>query len=242
MIDLSSEQPTSWKDKLVNQSSKDVFNGSERKEDLDIWDGDIQKSIMNGVNSGPTGEKKNALPGMTTENRNTTVDDSEKKDGIYGPWMIVERKLRRKFRENVQNSLSNQESEKEGSCFRVINNRDLYKDVYEGDFSNSRRSKWKEIMNGNFLGKDSASHYNGRIELSKRNNNKGKLKEVVSIVGLSPIIKENVGPNLEPRSNLNSINENLQVTKESINCLGLGDSPDVQARDLLDQLVPDSVA
>ncbi|MBA0692993.1 hypothetical protein Goari_010511 [Gossypium aridum] len=42
---------------------------------------------------------------MTTENRNTIVDNSEKKDRIYGPWMIVERKSRRKFRENVQNSL-----------------------------------------------------------------------------------------------------------------------------------------
>ncbi|MBA0721842.1 hypothetical protein Golax_009346 [Gossypium laxum] len=42
---------------------------------------------------------------MTTENRNTVVDDSEKKDRIYGPWMIVERKSRQKFRENVQNSL-----------------------------------------------------------------------------------------------------------------------------------------
>ncbi|MBA0692992.1 hypothetical protein Goari_010510 [Gossypium aridum] len=47
MIDLSSEQPTSWRDKLVDQSSKDAFNGSEGKEDLDIWDGDIQKSIVN---------------------------------------------------------------------------------------------------------------------------------------------------------------------------------------------------
>ncbi|MBA0746826.1 hypothetical protein Gogos_009309 [Gossypium gossypioides] len=43
MIYLSSEQPTSWRDKLVDQSSKDAFNGSKRKEDLDIWDGDIQK-------------------------------------------------------------------------------------------------------------------------------------------------------------------------------------------------------
>ncbi|MBA0746827.1 hypothetical protein Gogos_009310 [Gossypium gossypioides] len=95
---------------------------------------------------------------MTTKNRNTVMDDLEKKDRNYGPWMIVERKSRWKFRENVQNSL------------------------------------------------------------------------------------EKVGPNAEPRSNLNSINENLQVTKELINCLGLGDSPDVQARDLLDILVPDSVA
>ncbi|MBA0732751.1 hypothetical protein Gogos_016819, partial [Gossypium gossypioides] len=43
MIDLSSIQPTSWRDKLVGQSSKDAFNGSEGKKDLDFLDGDIQK-------------------------------------------------------------------------------------------------------------------------------------------------------------------------------------------------------
>ncbi|MBA0756622.1 hypothetical protein Gogos_005435 [Gossypium gossypioides] len=34
---------------LVGQSSKDTFNDSEGKDDLDILDGDIQKSIVNGV-------------------------------------------------------------------------------------------------------------------------------------------------------------------------------------------------
>ncbi|PPD78568.1 hypothetical protein GOBAR_DD24486 [Gossypium barbadense] len=36
---------------LVGQSSKDTFNDSEGKDDLDILDGDIQKSIVNGVHS-----------------------------------------------------------------------------------------------------------------------------------------------------------------------------------------------
>ncbi|MBA0846823.1 hypothetical protein Goshw_007900 [Gossypium schwendimanii] len=51
MIDLSSIQPTSWRDKLVGQSSKDAFNRSEGKEDLDFLYVDIQKSIVNGVPS-----------------------------------------------------------------------------------------------------------------------------------------------------------------------------------------------
>ncbi|MBA0819399.1 hypothetical protein Gohar_027963 [Gossypium harknessii] len=51
MIDLSSVQPTSWRDKLVGQSSKDAFNRSEGKEDLDFLYEDIQKSIVNGVPS-----------------------------------------------------------------------------------------------------------------------------------------------------------------------------------------------
>ncbi|MBA0713742.1 hypothetical protein Golax_012758, partial [Gossypium laxum] len=51
LIDPSPEKPISWRDMLVGQSSKDTFNDSEGKEDLDILDGDIQKSIVNGVPS-----------------------------------------------------------------------------------------------------------------------------------------------------------------------------------------------
>ncbi|PPR93864.1 hypothetical protein GOBAR_AA26805 [Gossypium barbadense] len=51
MIDLTSEQPVSWKDKLVGQSSKNDITGSERREDFVIMDGDIQKSFVNGVPS-----------------------------------------------------------------------------------------------------------------------------------------------------------------------------------------------
>ncbi|PPR86185.1 hypothetical protein GOBAR_AA34507 [Gossypium barbadense] len=49
MVDLSFEQPILWKDKLVGQSPKDTLNRSEGREDLDILEGDIQKSIVNGV-------------------------------------------------------------------------------------------------------------------------------------------------------------------------------------------------
>ncbi|PPS05899.1 hypothetical protein GOBAR_AA14745 [Gossypium barbadense] len=49
MIDLSSDQPTSWRDKLFGHSSKDVFNGSEEKKVIDILEGDIQKTFVNGV-------------------------------------------------------------------------------------------------------------------------------------------------------------------------------------------------
>ncbi|KAH1073065.1 hypothetical protein J1N35_025393 [Gossypium stocksii] len=96
-------------------------------------------------NSGPSSEKENAPPEMTSEIQNTVVDGSKKKDKKFGPWMIVERKSRRKFRENVQNSLDNQESEKEGSRFKVLNNRDLYKDVSERDLPDSRHCKEKKL-------------------------------------------------------------------------------------------------
>ncbi|MBA0870858.1 hypothetical protein Goshw_018003, partial [Gossypium schwendimanii] len=51
LIDPSPEKPITWRDMLVGQSSKDTFNDLEGKEDLDILDGDIQKSIVNGVPS-----------------------------------------------------------------------------------------------------------------------------------------------------------------------------------------------
>ncbi|MBA0818912.1 hypothetical protein Gohar_025515 [Gossypium harknessii] len=51
MINSSPEKPISWKDMLVGQSSKYTFNGLEGKDDLDILDGDIQKSFVNGLPS-----------------------------------------------------------------------------------------------------------------------------------------------------------------------------------------------
>ncbi|MBA0740125.1 hypothetical protein Gogos_013347 [Gossypium gossypioides] len=41
MIELSSDQPTSWRDMLVSHSSKGGFNGLEEKEVIDILEGDI---------------------------------------------------------------------------------------------------------------------------------------------------------------------------------------------------------
>ncbi|PPD85295.1 hypothetical protein GOBAR_DD17775 [Gossypium barbadense] len=51
LINLSPEKPISWRDMLVGQSSKDTFNDSEGKDNLDILDGGIQKLIVNGVPS-----------------------------------------------------------------------------------------------------------------------------------------------------------------------------------------------
>ncbi|MBA0615710.1 hypothetical protein Godav_015825 [Gossypium davidsonii] len=57
MIELSSDQPTSWRDMLVGHSSKGGFNGLEvidileGKEVIDILEGDIQRTIVNGVPS-----------------------------------------------------------------------------------------------------------------------------------------------------------------------------------------------
>ncbi|KAA3463576.1 GroES-like zinc-binding alcohol dehydrogenase family protein [Gossypium australe] len=51
MVYLPLEQNISWRDKLVGQSSKDGSIDSERKEAFDILEGDIQKSIKNGIPS-----------------------------------------------------------------------------------------------------------------------------------------------------------------------------------------------
>ncbi|KAA3469599.1 ATPase GET3 [Gossypium australe] len=51
MVDLTPEQTISWRDKLVGQPSKDCPNGSERGEAFDILEGDIQKSVVNGIPS-----------------------------------------------------------------------------------------------------------------------------------------------------------------------------------------------
>ncbi|KAG8491112.1 hypothetical protein CXB51_014284 [Gossypium anomalum] len=45
MIELSSDQPTSWRDMLVIQSLKGGFNGSKEKEVIDILEGDIQRTV-----------------------------------------------------------------------------------------------------------------------------------------------------------------------------------------------------
>ncbi|MBA0579675.1 hypothetical protein Gorai_021924, partial [Gossypium raimondii] len=99
-------------------------------------------------NYGPFVEKKIDSLETIPKNQYMVMDELVKKDENCGPWMIVKRKSRRKFRDNVQKSLGNQERKKEGSHFRILNNRDLNKEVYNGDLSDSRRSKGKVIING----------------------------------------------------------------------------------------------
>ncbi|KAH1046335.1 hypothetical protein J1N35_037119 [Gossypium stocksii] len=51
LVDLIIEQTISWKDKLVGHSSNVTGNGLEEKEDFDLLDGGIQKSIVNDIPS-----------------------------------------------------------------------------------------------------------------------------------------------------------------------------------------------
>ncbi|KAK5772658.1 hypothetical protein PVK06_048951 [Gossypium arboreum] len=51
-------------------------------------------------------------------NQNLNIETTEKKDGNYGPWMIVERKSRRKSRIEMQKSYENLKREKESSNLR----------------------------------------------------------------------------------------------------------------------------
>ncbi|MBA0881598.1 hypothetical protein Goshw_026024 [Gossypium schwendimanii] len=51
LIDTSPEKSISWRNMLVGQSSKDTLIDLEGKEDLDILDGDIQKTFVDGVPS-----------------------------------------------------------------------------------------------------------------------------------------------------------------------------------------------
>ncbi|KAK5832604.1 hypothetical protein PVK06_016406 [Gossypium arboreum] len=112
MIELSSDQPTSWRDMLVGQSSKNGSNGLDEKEAFDILEGDIQRTVVNGVPSITFSERihqifiqgmgmwktfveMNANSSMSIpENQKMTVEEAEKKEANSRPWMILERKSR----------------------------------------------------------------------------------------------------------------------------------------------------
>ncbi|KAH1129461.1 hypothetical protein J1N35_000839 [Gossypium stocksii] len=59
----------------------------------------------------------------TLENPSRAVDEPEKINESYGPWMIVERKSRRKFRDFNSKYAGNQGKESEGSRFIDLNSR-----------------------------------------------------------------------------------------------------------------------
>ncbi|MBA0787425.1 hypothetical protein Gotri_006751, partial [Gossypium trilobum] len=92
-------------------------------------------------NSETPSEKENTPSEMASEFQNTTKVDAEKEHGNFGPWMIVEKKSRRKIRDNAQNSLNDQQIGKEGSRFRALNNKDMHKEDFEGFLPDTRRHK-----------------------------------------------------------------------------------------------------
>ncbi|PPS02926.1 hypothetical protein GOBAR_AA17745 [Gossypium barbadense] len=217
VVEMISEQPTSWRDMLVVHSSNDGFNNSGEKDTIDIVEGDIQKSVVNGVPSitfsdrihqifiqGPwtifgqyltvqpwtmafdptqaypsvvmawirfptllsylynrkiiteigelveyeslstiyfhcgwyghvenicnfkstesMAEGNRGSPKAEPEIQNLNVEEPEKKDGNFGPWMIVERKSKRKPRDSQQKLSEFYEKDKEGSRFSSSKN------------------------------------------------------------------------------------------------------------------------
>ncbi|PPS16159.1 hypothetical protein GOBAR_AA04408 [Gossypium barbadense] len=98
VMDLSAEQISSWKDKLVSQSSKFNRNGLEEKEDFDLLEGDIQKSIVNEMctfkaDEHNTGDES-LMIGLSPKNQNLAINNMLENRKTYGSWMLVEKKSR----------------------------------------------------------------------------------------------------------------------------------------------------
>ncbi|MBA0772642.1 hypothetical protein Gotri_007985, partial [Gossypium trilobum] len=113
-------------------------------------------------NSEILSEKENAPLEISSEIQNTVKVGVEKEYGNLRPWMIVEKKSRRKIREND----------------------------FEEFLLDTRRYKGKEILHGNSMGKDSATPYNGRICGEKTHKPKEKLhniKKPASSLGIGVI-------------------------------------------------------
>ncbi|MBA0709291.1 hypothetical protein Golax_024330, partial [Gossypium laxum] len=76
-------------------------------------------------NSELNAKKKPAPPELLPKNHSMVVDRPAEKGKNYGPWMLVERKPRWKFRHIAQKNVEIQEKHMEGSRFRSLTDRDL---------------------------------------------------------------------------------------------------------------------
>ncbi|PPD80711.1 hypothetical protein GOBAR_DD22375 [Gossypium barbadense] len=185
-------------------------------------------------------EKENAPSDLSSEFQNTNKVDEEKENGNFGPWMIVEKKSRRKIREKVNNSLNNPQSGKEGTRFRVLNDEDSVKKDDEGFMMDSRRDKGKEISQDISMGKVPNAFFNGKFEWRKSNNNKSKDVGLKDSGG--PTSKVNGRPILEPNNSFSILKENSPNIVKAFSSLGHGDLTAGQARGDLGSPAPELVA
>ncbi|MBA0646241.1 hypothetical protein Goklo_014219 [Gossypium klotzschianum] len=102
--------------------------------------------------------------------------------------MIVERRSKKNFRDNVQHSYGYQENETKGFRFRALNNRNLNQELPEWDMADLRRNKGKEILIVNKQSKESSYRYNGRLEMNSKN--KGKSKELGPKLGQVRLLED----------------------------------------------------
>ncbi|KAK8289993.1 hypothetical protein V6Z12_D07G230300 [Gossypium hirsutum] len=181
-------------------------------------------------------EKEIAPPELSSELQNTNKVDVEKENGNFGPWMIVEKKSRRKIREKVNNY---SQSGKEGSRFRVLNDEDSVKKDDEGFMMDSRHDKGKEILHDISMGKVPNAFSNGKLEWRKSNNNKSK--EVGLKDSGGPTSKVNGRPILEANNSLSILKDNSPIIVKAFSRLGYGDLTAGQARGVLGSPAPELV-
>ncbi|MBA0674392.1 hypothetical protein Goari_015994, partial [Gossypium aridum] len=73
---------------------------------------DLEKPMVSHILINGRNEKENAPSKMSSEIQNTVKVGAEKEYENFRPWMIVEKKSRRKIRENMKNSFNIQQIEK----------------------------------------------------------------------------------------------------------------------------------
>lgn len=181
-------------------------------------------------------EKGNKSPEVSSENSKSAREESEKKDESYGPWMIVERKLRRRARDNGQKTARFYGKDKEGSCITGHNNSNFMKENNEGDISAVRNSKGKEIINENNQGHKSEANPNGQSNLMAAKAKSNKSLRVGSSMNPGLSNKNNTGLVLRLSPVQNTY---LQISKEPNTDLDLSVST---AREQLEQIRREGIA
>ncbi|KAK5785139.1 hypothetical protein PVK06_039691 [Gossypium arboreum] len=71
LVDLTIEPITSWKDKLIGQSSNIEGKGLEENEEFELLEGDIQKLVINGTPSIKSSNRINQI--LIWDMKNTVV-------------------------------------------------------------------------------------------------------------------------------------------------------------------------
>ncbi|KAK5818449.1 hypothetical protein PVK06_023386 [Gossypium arboreum] len=110
--------------------SQILINGRNQKVEYEslstiyfhcVWYGHVE-NICNFKSTESMAEGNRGSPKAEPEIQILNVEEPEKKDGNFGPWMIVERKSKRKPRDSQQKLSEFYEKDKEGSRFSSLKN------------------------------------------------------------------------------------------------------------------------
>ncbi|KAH1108510.1 hypothetical protein J1N35_012278 [Gossypium stocksii] len=157
-------------------------------------------------------EKTNHSSELTTEIQKSTVDESEKKDDNFGPWMIVERRSRRKPRDNSQKFVGAYEKDKESSHPSGLTKRHLTNENWVKDTTDLRKLKGKGVLIDSQSTKKSDFQNNGHVTVKGRSVN-GSPKEIGLNLNPGPAIDKFTVPLLGSSSAIISSNELVKDTE-----------------------------